>query len=375
MGLGISYTGPACVFQDNSPRRRGDNCGVFCLFFSVRRYNNRGMKDTAPDNRLFISVVIAAYNSAAQIGRAIGSVLAQTRPADEIIVVDDGSTDATAEVVQSFEAARLIRQANAGAAAARNAGIRAATGNWIAFLDADDEWLPQRLAIQADMLARCPQLAWLSGNYITCLCGQQRRAAYALPHQVRGYLDDGGVLPDFLATYAAGLSGHTDAMLIRRDVLIEAGLFDTTLKKAEDIDLWWKIAYRYPAVGFSAEPLAIYHLGTPQSLNKNRMSGRFFAELIGRHLVLAEQFGRLDSFRAMAAKVLRGWMRSMLFDAQADDIRRILAEYRMLFPVWYRFWMRLLTLCPGVTAAGCHAVSKVVRRFHLRRRVVVPPTH
>ncbi|MHC5190567.1 MAG: glycosyltransferase family 2 protein, partial [Planctomycetota bacterium] len=82
-----------------------------------------------------ISVVIPAYNAEKHIARAIDSVLAQTRPADEIIVVDDGSTDATAEVVRSYgEKVIFIQQENAGVSVARNAGIEAASGDWIAFL-------------------------------------------------------------------------------------------------------------------------------------------------------------------------------------------------------------------------------------------------
>jgi glycosyltransferase involved in cell wall biosynthesis len=332
------------------------------------------MDEPAADNSNGISVVIPAYNSAAHLARALDSVLAQTRPAEEILVVDDGSTDATAEVARSYgDAVRLIAQANAGAAAARNAGIRAARGTWIAFLDADDEWLPDRLALQTDILDRRPALVWVSGNYTTCSCGEQRQAAFITPQKARAFLTGDRVAADFLAVYAEGLSGHTDTMLIRRQVLIEAGLFDPSLIKAEDIDLWWKIAYRHPAVGFAAEPVAIYHLGTPQSLNKNQMAGRFFADLVRRHLALAERHHRQDAFRPLAAWLLRGWMRSMLFDAQAADIRLLLDEFGTLFPAGYRLWMRGLTAFPNATAAGCHTISKIIRRLKLRRRVVSPP--
>lgn len=332
------------------------------------------MKDTTPDNRFSISVVIPAYNSAASIGRAIDSVLAQTLLADEILVVDDGSTDATAEIVRTYgHKVRLLVQPNAGAAAARNTGIAAAAGDWIAFLDADDEWLPQRLAVQTDILKRHPELVWVSGNYITCSCSEHRQSPYIVPQKALVRLQDSRVLSDFCASYAEGLSGHTDTMLIRRDVLVEAGLFDPTLIKAEDIDLWWKIAHRHPTVGFSAEPLAVYHLGTPQSLNKNMMHGRFYADLITRHLSLAERHNRQDVFRPLAARLLRGWMRSMLFTAQAEDIRLMLDEFCSLLPAWYRLWMRLLTAFPHTAAAGCRLISKIVRGLKLRRRVVLPP--
>ncbi len=321
-----------------------------------------------------ITAVIPAFNGAAHIRRAIDSVLAQTRPADEIIVVDDGSTDSTAELVRAYgDQVRLIEQSNGGASAARNTGILAATGDWIAFLDADDEWLPNRLAVQTEILRHHPDLVWVSGNAISCSCAENRQAPDVKPDTVRRFLGDKVFLNDYLAGYTKGIRGNTDTKLIRRDVLVEAGFFDPSLKKAEDIELWWKIAYRHPRIGFVAEPLAIYHLGTSQSLNKNKMQGRFYADLIARHLTLAEQFDRLDSFRPLAEHLLRGWMRSMLFDARAEDIRLILNEFGSLFPVGYRLWMRLLTRFPRTTAAGCHTLSKIIRTLHLRRRVVLPP--
>lgn len=92
-----------------------------------------------------VAAVIPTYNSAHLIRRALDSVVAQTRPVDEIIVVDDGSTDNTEEVVKAYAGVRYIRQENSGAAIARNNGIFAAQSEWIAFLDADDEWLPDKI--------------------------------------------------------------------------------------------------------------------------------------------------------------------------------------------------------------------------------------
>ena len=108
-----------------------------------------------------VSVIIPTYNSASVLPDAIASVLAQTRPVNEIIVVDDGSTDATAAVCGTMRhRIRYIRQANARASAARNTGISAATGDWLAFLDADDEWLPEKLALQFEALGARPQAAF-----------------------------------------------------------------------------------------------------------------------------------------------------------------------------------------------------------------------
>ncbi|MHC5083841.1 MAG: glycosyltransferase family 2 protein, partial [Planctomycetota bacterium] len=177
-----------------------------------------------------ISVVIPAYNAEATVARAINSVLAQTRPADEIIVVDDGSTDNTAEVVRSFgEAVIFIQQENAGVSVARNKGIETATGDWIAFLDSDDEFLPDKLKLQCDHLVRNPDLRWTTGNYDGCHCQQNHNRVENLSEselrQSQKLTENGEVLPDYLATYPQRLKGHTGCMLIRRDLLIEAGLF------------------------------------------------------------------------------------------------------------------------------------------------------
>src|SRR4051812_30004149 len=97
-----------------------------------------------------ISAVIPTYNHAKYITFAIDSVLAQTKPVDEIIVVDDGSVDGTREVVEQYRGrVQYVRQENAGVGAARNNGARLATGNWVAFLDADDGWLPDKIALQS----------------------------------------------------------------------------------------------------------------------------------------------------------------------------------------------------------------------------------
>ena len=96
-------------------------------------------------NLPLVSVIIPAYNSAAYIARAINSALAQDYPNTEIIIVDDGSTDGTRNIVSEFPNVICIAQKNSGPAAARNAGIRASSGEFVAFLDADDEWLPARL--------------------------------------------------------------------------------------------------------------------------------------------------------------------------------------------------------------------------------------
>ena len=110
-----------------------------------------------------ISVIIPVYNCEKYVAEAIESILAQTYPALEVIVVDDGSTDGTGEIVKSFPQVKYLFQDNAGTAAARNRGIRAAKGEYIAFLDADDLWLPEKLAQQISAYNVDPDLELVTG--------------------------------------------------------------------------------------------------------------------------------------------------------------------------------------------------------------------
>ncbi|HPF41448.1 MAG TPA: glycosyltransferase family 2 protein [Phycisphaerae bacterium] len=118
-------------------------------------------RDQNPDRRppacaQSISVVIPSYRSASVLGAALESVFAQSRPADEVIVVDDGGDDDTQEVCRRFVGVRYLRQANAGASTARNRGAAAAGGDWLAFLDADDEWTPNKLERQVQAMLAQP---------------------------------------------------------------------------------------------------------------------------------------------------------------------------------------------------------------------------
>jgi glycosyltransferase involved in cell wall biosynthesis len=326
------------------------------------------------DKSFHISVVIPAYNAGLFIERAVLSVLAQSRPADEIIVVDDGSRDNTADVVGRFsDKVKLIRQANAGVSAARNAGIHAATGDWIAFLDADDQWLPDYLKTQIELLNRNPHLVWSMANFFTCSCAENRQSPFTAPEKINLFLRGKDTVDDYLTSFQHDIQGHLDTTMIRRDILVSEGVFDESLSVAEDLDLWWRLAYHYPAAGFISEPMAVYNFAASESLTKQTIDVSFYINLIRRHLVLSCQNNRQKDFEPVAEKMLRLWIRGMLFDSRGRDIRRLLNEFPILYPAWYRAWMTLLTVSPGFTTAVCRGISRVVRMFGLRRRVVAPP--
>jgi glycosyltransferase involved in cell wall biosynthesis len=318
-----------------------------------------------------ISVVIPAYNAGRYLARAIDSVLAQTRPAAEIVVVDDGSTDDTVHVAQRYAGQiKFIRQDNAGASVARNTGIEAATGEWVAFLDADDEWLPEKLGLQAEHLARNPDLVWTTGNYLCCVCTKDYRAPHLSPAVARERLGGKEYSEDYFAALPRGLDGWTGTMLIRRDVLLEAGLFRPGQLRCNDYDMWWRIAYRHPKIGYVAEPLAVYHLDVEGSIIRTHQDAAISCELIERHLKLAAEHGRLAAFEPCAAYLLRRWMRGMLFEARGREVRGMLRQFGGLLPGWYKACMGLFATFPRATAAGCRGISWFVRTFGLRKRPV-----
>ena len=214
-----------------------------------------------------ISVVVPAYNAAGYLGRALASIDAQTYPVTEIVVVDDGSTDETAELVRShFPHVRYIQQNNAGVAAARNHGIQVAHGDWIAFLDADDDWLPNRIADQCEILQRHPDLPWCSCRVIR-LQGD-RATPNAIPARLLKAVQARGYFDSFFRACAEGVEFHTCSMLIRRDILDHAGGFDTDLQVAEDRDLLFRIGLEHAAIGYAVRPGLRYHVDTPGSLTK-----------------------------------------------------------------------------------------------------------
>jgi len=194
-----------------------------------------------------VSVVIPAYRSAKTVVEALDSIAAQTLPPRETIVVDDGSPDDTAAVVDAWIERRnagaacrttLIRQArNGGPAAARNAGVRAAGQAWVAFLDADDASLPERLALQMAAAAAHPEAALLCGN--TCAL-----ASDDAPRPTPGSGPRVDVEPRALPLdeFVAHNPVATSTVMAKRAVLVGVGLFDEQFRGPEDYDLWLRVA-------------------------------------------------------------------------------------------------------------------------------------
>jgi glycosyltransferase involved in cell wall biosynthesis len=216
-----------------------------------------------------ISVVIPAYYAEATLPRAVRSVLAQSHPATEIVVVADETTDGTAEAARAFgEPVRFFHQKNAGVSAARNLGTEKARGEWIAFLDADDWWEPHRLESQVAILKRHPELMWASGSFIWMIPGDIR-ILYPPENVYANILMDGCYFPDFYEARLAGVMFHTTTMLIRRAAIEEVGLFDTHLAAGEDRDMWYRLADRFRSIGYVTLPVSVYDRRHESALDRN----------------------------------------------------------------------------------------------------------
>jgi glycosyltransferase involved in cell wall biosynthesis len=250
-----------------------------------------------------VSTVVPALNAARFITRAIDSALAQGIPESEIIVVDDGSTDDTCHIVESYRhrGVRLVRHARrSGAAAARNTGIAAARGEYVAFLDADDEWLPEKLSRQLAVIRLDPAM-----TFISCRANLLDETGHDTGDIYRGAAPAEGARA--WRTLLAYPCVATPSVLVRREALRAVGGFNRWMPVAEDQDMWIRLALMGPA-GHLPDSLVRVH-STPNSLSKSQFreqAGYVLPMVIAyvernRHLltagdvraILGERYGKL----------------------------------------------------------------------------------
>jgi len=216
-----------------------------------------------------VTVVIPCYNHAHFLGDAIASVRAQTRAADEIIVVDDGSTDATPTVARQAPGVRYLRQRNAGLSAARNAGLADARSAFVQFLDADDVLLPTALESGLRCALAHPECAFAAGRHV--VTRPEGSEVRPWPEFASGDMYAELLRLNFIAC--------TDAVLFRRDALLEAGGFDRGLRACEDYDVFLRLARRH-RVALHDDVVAEYRVrGDGMSSDPGRMYTSIMAVL------------------------------------------------------------------------------------------------
>lgn len=293
------------------------------------------------------SVVIPLYNKALHIERAVNSVLRQTCQDFEIIVVDDGSTDGSGEAARSIHDARirLIEQPNQGVSAARNRGAEVANHPYIAFLDADDEWLPEFLQTMQTLIEAFPN------------CGAYGAAIRAVRPDGQIYLPDlsklspqpwVGILPNFFEIMQDGLSIlHSSAIVVSKEILEQVGGFPVGVVLLEDITCWVKIALRYP-IAYCSNRLVIYHQDATNRSNIHKnLKEAPFVKIIQEAL----QDGRMppevrvDAFEFMAQSQIHAAVANIINGnpGQARDLLftcRRTKKYKKSW-LWWRFWASL----------------------------------
>lgn len=234
-----------------------------------------------------VSIIIPCYNGERFLAESINTALEQTYASKEVIVVDDGSTDASPAIMAAYgERIRVVRQANAGLPAARNAGIKVASGEFFAFLDADDYWSPDFLEKMVGAIAN-------SGAGIA-YCGWQN---VGLPG-IRGepfVPPDYEAMPDKVELLIGGPRWPVHAAIIRRDVLDEVGGFDTKWKSCEDFAFWIRTATRHKIVCVP-EVLAFYRFhGEQMTRHRDRMAINHFRvqmEFLAQSKEIAKMLGK-----------------------------------------------------------------------------------
>jgi glycosyltransferase involved in cell wall biosynthesis len=243
-----------------------------------------------------VSVVIPYYRARETVGRAVRSVLAQTAPAREILVIDDGSPDDAAEATKDFgSSVTLIRKRNGGAASARNLGIERARGEWIAFLDADDYWEPSKLERQ---LAFSGDVGLIGSRWFLEYPGAPRRVGEVSDAALFG----GVVNARGAEAFHAAMNFWTGVLLVRRGVLGQER-FVPGLEPAEDRDLWIRLAASTPFY-LVPEPLATYvqYENSLSNSDPDRDCGNML-RVVRRHAALLGPGG----VRKQEAIVYRRW--------------------------------------------------------------------
>ena len=239
-----------------------------------------------------ISVIIPTYNRERFVVKAINSILNQTFKDHEIIVVDDGSTDETREVLRAYsDKIKYVYQANAGVSSARNTGIKKAQGVWVAFLDSDDEWMEEYLSIQMAQAKEFPLAVSHITNAVTVLPSGERSSLFV----ETGFWDRFKTKPYLvferpLSVIVKYAPWFLQSSIMRRDVLLRAGLFNTDFSIAEDLDVIGRVALEGPFTFCRKELVEIYRREEPienlsaksvrQGIYRSKSFGKVYANLL-----------------------------------------------------------------------------------------------
>jgi glycosyltransferase involved in cell wall biosynthesis len=274
-----------------------------------------------------VSVVIPSYNRVATVTRAIESVIAQTYSHFEIIVVDDGSTDNTSDILNERYRDRvsLVRRSNMGPAAARNAGIAAARYDLVAFLDSDDYWLPRKLEVQVPLMAdETVVLSFTNWWYGNDSSGQDYFSQIGLSFEREPFVID---CPLRHVARRQGTGVLTSVNLCRKSALLRVGGFDERMNNYEDVRMWLRLSFE-GKFAVSSEPLAVW-VATDPELRLTRPDSYSYQREAARRIfeVFVEAYARAGDFPADVQKAIRDLLTYSL--ASQSKLYALDRNYRM----------------------------------------------
>ncbi len=306
-----------------------------------------------PTERVRISVVIPAFNAEAFLPATLRSVLAQQGADIEVIVVDDGSSDGTSALVaKDFPTVRLVRQHNAGVSAARNRGVREALHEWVAFVDADDIWLPGKLAAQVALLNEHPgcrlcYTAWQvwASDALEPEAGLLRQLYADAQDAARWSGPSGDIYPELLEDCHV----WTSTVMIDRELFLSMGGFDPDRRIGEDYELWLKASRQTPILRVS-RPLALYrHHGSNVTQRAPRANHK--AEVVQQAIRTwgwLSPEGRSADRRAVGQGLARSWAdfagASLVLEGDTSQAWRSAWRSIGLWPLQTLAWKLLLKI-------------------------------
>jgi len=310
-----------------------------------------------------VSVVIPAFNEESHIPRALSSVLGQHRRAAEIIVVDDGSVDRTEQAVKTFgDQVVYLRQENKGLAAARNAGIASAKCAFVAFLDADDEWLPGHLHEAVRVLDRAPNMHWFCAAYE---CRKENGETQFFSRVGDDLIRD-DVIIDYFEAQALHSFSLPSAMIVRRRVFDEVGLFNVEISQfGEDLDMWFRIALRYPELGYTSRPGCIYWRRAGSITSAETIDVKRFLRRIDATERAAIALGPSAIHRGdrLTVKWIKQAVRIAVKQNDHAALKEIADKYKSRLPSVWRLAARIFRYGVfRVTAAWLFALRRTLRR-------------
>jgi len=285
-----------------------------------------------------VSVIIPTYNRAKFLSLALASVLNQTFQDFEIIIVDDNSQDNTQEFVTDFDDKRIkyIRhETNKGVAASRNTGVISSDGEYIAFLDDDDEWLPHKLEVQVDLLEKSSSI--IGAVYSGAFKVESSNGNVLAQHTPK---KRGDVFNEMIVGNCAG---PTSTLLLRRECFEKVGLFDVNIGFGEDYDMWLRISQGYH-FDYIEEPLVRYSIQNNGLSNNYEIRLKGAEALLSKHEQLYETNRKNYSYRYFSIGVL------YCYNGNIKRGREIFFKAVKLYPFEIRYYYNLCLSLLGVKA-------------------------